>query len=93
MTLPIEIHFSTKLAITTRILARHVIDGVSRTSINRLVVLTGLDEGDEAEALAGVRRGEEERLAARGGKGVAEGSEDEDEEEEDEAEEGGGDEV
>lgn len=91
MPLPIKIHLPAQLAVPPGILTRHVIGGVGGAEIDGGVAPGGLDEGDEAGAVAGVGGGAEEGLAAGGGEGVAEWGEDQEEEEEDGGEDEGGD--
>lgn len=92
MPLSIKIHVSTELTVQPRILTRHVINSIGRARLDGLLEAR-LHKLNQAVALPRIRRGAEEGLAARGGEGVAERSENEEEEEEDGSEEGGGDEI
>lgn len=92
MPLSVEIHLSAELAVHARILARHVVHVIGGARFDA-VRLPALDNCRQALPLTWIRRGSEQRLAARGGQGVAERGEGGEEEEEDEEEEEEGDDV
>lgn len=92
MPLSVVIHLSTELAVEPRILARHVVGGVSGARLDH-PALPHLDRRHKALALLRIGGRQQQRLAPRGGEGIAERREDQQEEEEHEAEEGRRDEV
>lgn len=95
--LPVEVHLPAKLAAPAGILARHVVDGLSRAQIQRRHRLAAVRHRDDPEPVPGVcaatSSSKGEVSAAGGGEGVAERGEDEGEEHEDGEEEGGGDQI
>lgn len=94
MALSIEVHIPTELAIASRVLARHMVDGVSRASVDGLWVLAKLHHRHEAVALLRISGGgHQQGLTARGSERVPKRSEDQEEEENDYGEEGSGYEV
>lgn len=99
VTLAVEVHEATELAVAAGVLAGHVVDLLGGAGVDDGAVAGAVggpvEEGEEAIALAGVGGGggAGEGTAPGGGEGVAEGGEDEDEEYEHGGEEGGRDEV
>lgn len=95
--LPVEVHLPAKLAAPAGILARHVVDGLSRAQIQRRHRLAAVRHRDDPEPVPGVcaatSSSKGEVSAAGGGEGVAERGKDEGEEDEDGKEEGGGDQI
>lgn len=99
MALPIKVHLPAELAVPARILARHLVNLVSRASRDDragggALGKRGIKQGENTLTLAGIRWVRAGQSTASGGRQrVTEGREDEDEEDDHSAKEGGGDEV
>lgn len=87
LSLPIEVHLPAELAVASGVLARHVVDGVSRAGLDGLRVLAQLHHRHQAVPLPRIGGGHQQGLAARGGERVTKRGEDHEEEENDHAEE------